>query len=182
MKEFWKKCNEGYEVSTFGNVRSVQTQTKHWRGGLRKHKGRVLKIQKGKNYLHIMFGDRKTRTVHRLVAEAFIPNPENKPQVNHKDGDKHNNRVENLEWVTGSENKKHSYNVLKEKHSRLGKFGAESGVSKAVLQLSLNNEFIREWDAMKTAEREGGFDSGGICRVCQGKWKSHRGYKWKYKN
>lgn len=185
MKEKWQVLNKqpNYEVSTFGRVRSLSRETPHWRGGIRKHTGRQLvQATLPNGYKQVTFGDRTCRRVHRLVAETFIQNSEQKPCVNHKDGDKSNNRLDNLEWCTFSENKLHSYKVLGEVPSRLGKFGAESKVNKPVLQIDLNGNLVKEWDALKTAEREGNFDSGSICRVCKGRSKTHKGYKWKYKN
>lgn len=76
--------------------------------------GRELKIYKG-NYSILKLSinnTAKTRAVHRLVAETYIPNPENKPEVNHLDGDRTNNHISNLEWVTSSENKKHKHHIL----------------------------------------------------------------------
>ena len=121
--EVWKSCVglEGlYEVSNFGNVRSVERMVPHYCGGLKKSPSKLLKPGKGKNgYLTLSLcvdGEKSNHAVHRLVALAFIANPNHKVQVNHKDGNKHNNNVENLEWVTVSENAKHGYGVLNAFH------------------------------------------------------------------
>lgn len=106
--EIWKDVvgYEGmYEVSNKGRVRSLDR--KDIRG--RRVKGKYLKYKKtSRGYLSLQLCG-KDCLIHRLVAKAFIPNPENKPQVNHIDGDKSNNNVENLEWCTSSENNKHRY-------------------------------------------------------------------------
>lgn len=113
MNETWKslkgivECGDYYEVSDFGNVRSI---TRICSAG-RTKKGRILKQSKNKKgYMTVKFslnGKEKSYIVHRLVAIAFIPNPENKPQVNHIDNIRDNNRLNNLEWCTNSENQQH---------------------------------------------------------------------------
>lgn len=112
-----------YEVSDIGNVRSVDRVTRDGRFW----SGRLLgKHPSGKGYLGAVLsvdGVYYREYIHRLVAKAFIPNPQDKPEVNHIDGNKHNNTVSNLEWVTKSENGKHNYAALGMKHPRgpLGK-------------------------------------------------------------
>lgn len=114
MKEIWKSIEgyEGYyEVSNYGRVRSVDRIVEYSNGYLAKHKGRILKGEsdkRGYKRVRLSKNDKSKKfQVHRLVAIAFIPNPENKPFVNHIDETTFNNHVDNLEWVTGSENMRH---------------------------------------------------------------------------
>lgn len=120
MKEIWHPCagfETHYEVSNLGNVRSIEryANNRH-NNGVRKLPSKMLKPAVGKSgYLLVSFcvdNVKSNHNVHRLVARAFIENEANKPQVNHKDGNKLNNRTDNLEWVTASENGLHSYRVL----------------------------------------------------------------------
>jgi hypothetical protein len=120
MNEIWHPCagyETHYEVSNLGNVRSIERMVLHEEGGLKRNPAKQLKAGKGKNgYLTVSFSVdslKSNHSVHRLVARAFIENESNKPQVNHKDGNKHNNSLNNLEWVTRSENMRHAFDVLK---------------------------------------------------------------------
>jgi len=120
MIEIWHPCagyETHYEVSNLGNVRSIERMVNNrLNTGLRKSPQKVLKQGKSKSGYYIVSfcvdGVKSNQTVHRLVARAFIANESNKPQVNHKDGNKLNNHLDNLEWVTVSENGLHAYRVL----------------------------------------------------------------------
>lgn len=116
MTEIWKDIQgyEGkYQVSNLGNVRSLD-RTEQSNVGERVRYGKTLSLRDNKGYKTVVLckeGNQKSFYVHRLVAEAFIPNKNNKPDVNHIDGNKANNRFENLEWCTESENLKHSFEL-----------------------------------------------------------------------
>ena len=128
MKEVWKDI-EGYEglyqISNLGNVKSLDRTQIQKRGDLyynKKYKGQIIKshlTHRGYCAVGVTKHNRhKNFSVHRLVARAFIPNPENKPEVNHIDGNKQNNDVRNLEWLTPSENIIHMHRMYKEKREK----------------------------------------------------------------
>jgi len=178
MEEIYKNIT-GYEgiyyISNKGNVKSKKRKIDS-----------ILKPRKSNcGYLRIFLCKNKSHkqyTIHRLVAEAFIPNLENKPQVNHIDGIKINNFVENLEWVTSSENTTHSFRVLNKKPNLTGtgKFGKLNGHSCPVVQYDLLGNTIKIWECMTEAQNTLKINRVCISNCCRNKQQTAGKYKWKY--
>ncbi len=124
---------------------------------------------------------RKLCLVHRLVAENFIPNPLNKPEVNHKNGIKSHNQDSNLEWTTVSENAEHAFKLGLRKPTRpmLGRLNAACPHSKPIKQLDLNGNLIQIFPSMAEAQRQG-YNQGNIHAVIYGKRKSHKKCLWEF--
>lgn len=165
MEEIWKdkKDYEGhYQVSNLGRVKSIKfgkeiILKQHIRGGYYSvvlSKNGILKIFK----------------VHRLVAQAFIPNPNNYKEVNHKDENKLNNVASNLEWCNRTYN--NTYGTRIEKCSKK--------LSKPVLQYTLEGEFVKEWKSTRECGRNG-FKQSAVAACCRGELKKYKDFIWKYK-
>lgn len=134
-----------------------------------------------KGYLQVELrdndGNRKMKKVHRLVAEAFIPNPNNLPEVNHKDENKQNPKAENLEWCTSKYNS--NYGTRKERISHSMR-NSEFKKRKAILQFDLDNNFIREYSTIERVKNYG-FNQPNVIAVLKGRRKHTCGYTFKYK-
>lgn len=174
MKEIWKDIEdqEGhYLISTLGLVKS-----------LKRRREKILKpaILRGYSSVSLCHGKSKRHYVHRLVAIAFIPNPENKPQVNHKKGIKLDNRASELEWCTASDNQLHSFRELGTKPTWTGKFGKDNPNSKPVSQYSKEGKFINTFVSQSEAGKITGIANGIISLACSGKKESAGGYLWKF--
>lgn len=171
MLEIWKdiKDYEGlYQVSNLGRVKSLANRSNH-------KKELILKQHKYKGYYKVNLcknGKRKLCSVHRLVAEAFIQNPENLPCVNHKDENKLNNCIENLEWCTHGYN--NSYGTRLERVFKK--------LSKKVLQYDLNGNFIKEYSSVSEAAKYVNGSAANICSVISGRYRYAYGSLWKYKD
>lgn len=191
MNEVWKPIEgweERYEVSNLGNVRSLNYRNTG--------KPRNLKpITDRKGYLMVGLcrdGKMKWAKVHRLVAAAFIPNPENKPQVNHIHGDKADNRAVMLEWATDSENQKHAYKTgLKKGNQEWGRIlGSKYGEVPRTIQsekcrrpvIATNTKTGEEtrYESAADVERALGINHSSVPRVCTGRQKASKGYTFRY--
>lgn len=166
MDEIWKDIKDYenlYQGSNLGRVKSIKFG-----------KERILKTFKNKDgYLQVGLwknNKRKIFLVHRLVAQAFLDNPNNLPEVNHKDENKLNNVVSNLEWCNRTYNV--NYGTAIERMIKT--------VSKPVLQFTLDGKFVREWESTRECERNG-YNHGAVVSCCRGKQKTHKDSIWRYK-
>ena len=172
-EEIWrtiKGYESQYQVSDKGRVRSIKFG-----------KERILKpgistcgyiqVQLWKN------GEKKNLLVHRLVAQTFIPNLDNLPQVNHIDENPSNNKVENLEWCDAKYNNNYGTRI-----KRISEKMTNGKLSKPVLQYTKSGEFVKEWKSAPDVQRTIGYFHNNISNCCNGKLKSAYGYVWKYKD
>lgn len=187
MREYWRtavydgEIYEGlYEVSNLGRIKNLNYRNTG--------KERLMNpSENGKGYFQVCLsknGNTKMCSVHRLVAQTFIPNPENKPCINHKiqgkkgksmnfvffneDGSVNKERT-TIEWVTYKENNDYGNRTERAAKAR----------SKRVLQLSLSGDLIKVWESVNECGRNG-FSQSCVCDCCNGKRKTHKGFRWEY--
>lgn len=166
MSEQWKDIegHPGYEVSSLGRIRRGATILRPW-------------AAKNTGYLQVDLAGCR-RSVHRLVAFAFCPGKRPGLIVNHRNGARSDDRASNLEWVTPSENQRHSYRELGRVGSCKGVFGGAHPTSKAVVRISPSGDRVR-YECASDAFPEG-FKSAGISNACRGKAATHKGYRWEF--
>lgn len=180
--EIWKESfiSPEYEVSSLGRVRSVDREKVVKSGYSRRFDGRILSpfIAKTTGYLQVKIHGKKY-SVHRMIAFAFCNGYVDGLHVNHKNGVRADNRAENLEWVTPSENVLHGFRELGRVPQQLGKFGESHSTHKPVIAICMKTGKRKRYGAAMDAVREG-FDSSSISRCCNGISAYHKGYYWRF--
>ena len=192
VEEIWRtpivngEPYENYQVSNLGRLMSLNYK--------RTGKSELLNPYKRKDgYLQVALCKNKIPQdflLHRIIAETFLPNPDNKPCINHKidteEGRKMNmvffnedgsvdEKKSTIEWCTPKENNNYGSHA-----ERIRKANTNGKLSKRVLQFTLTGEFIREWTSVMECGRNG-FNRGHVADCCRGERKSHKGFLWKYK-
>ena len=179
-EEIWKDIAgyEGkYQVSNLGRVKSL-----HYN---KTNKERLLTLGDFRGYLHVglsKYSHKKMFYIHRLVAQAFIENPYNFPQVNHKDEDKTNNCVDNLEWCTAKYNS--NYGTSRERMLITKKLRNKKTAPKEVLQFTKDGKFVKEYCSTHEAYMQTNINRSQILYCCKNRkgYETAGGYIWKYKN
>ena len=168
MEEIWRDIdgyNSLYEISNLGNIKSKKRKINN-----RYYGGKILvPIQRNKKYFVVnLYKNNKSKSylVHRLVAQTFLENPNNLPQVNHKDENKDNNCVNNLEWCSSK------YNI---------NYGTRNKkISKRVNQYDINGNFIKNWESISSIYKNLKISRSNILNCCKGIYKQAGGYVWKF--
>lgn len=185
MQEIWKNIDgyEGkYQISNLGNVKSLNY------GGRGYARNLVPKINNsGRLWVELMKDGKKRQfLIHRLVGMAFIPNPDNLPQINHKDENPKNNRVDNLEWCTNLYNFHYSFDRHPERHRKrqynpTGKKKVHHNrIDVNVWQIDKAGNKIKLWNDVSTIARELGVHQWSVTQCCNGVRKTAGGFKWQF--
>lgn len=181
--EIWKPIDnaDNFRVSNFGRIKSIGRKVRYEHAKTRNEHFRyfddvILKAsydKRGYKFVYIRRNDGRVKrfSIHRTVAQAFIPNPENLPVVNHKDGDKANNNVENLEWCSSKYNANYGN---RNKKSALAR-------SKSIIQYTLSGSMIAEYNSLTNAGRSVNGNAQGVFLCARGYMKKYKGYIWRYK-
>lgn len=188
--EVWKQipCYEGlYEVSSNGRVKSL---TRNING--RTYTGKMLKLVADRNgYVRVKICRKRKierLLVHRIVAKVFLPNPENKPVVDHIDGNPQNNNVKNLRWATHKENQNNPVSLSRFRQAKAGKCipdwirqKGNTSARKAIIMLDKDGNELATFPSLTQAQEKTQIAASSISAVCKNKRPSAGGYKWKYK-
>lgn len=179
--ELWKPMfgyETSHEISNMGNVRSITRSVERSNGRMLNLKGRPLKsFVDNRGYLLIK-PNNKSERIHRLVALTFIPNPEGKRDVNHINGDKLVNTVDNLEWATPKENKQHAIRLGLSDFSGMLMYNEQK--KKRVHMLDLEGNQLHTFDSVSDAARAVSGTTSPLAKACKGRIKTYKGYKWTY--
>lgn len=181
-EEIWKdiKGYEGsYQVSNLGRVKGLRREV--FKRGICTLPESIMKQRLSFGYCRICLtqnGMRGYYFVHRLVADAFIPNPENKPEIDHINTVKNDNRIENLQWATKSENAQNPISVKRKYASR--PIGNKNPNSKIIKQYSIEGQLIKVYHGLREMARETGYSRFFVNQCCKGKYQKAYGYIWKY--
>jgi hypothetical protein len=198
MSEAWKdiKGFEGlYQISNLGRVKSLKRNITFKDGRVCNKEEKIIKNRLSMGYFFVCLCKNSKsypKKIHRLVAEAFIPNSENKPCIDHINGIRTDNRIENLRWVTYSENnmspiyrekrkglmKGHVFS--KEHNNKISKANTNGKMSKQVVQIDLHGNVIKTWKSQAQVQRDTGFRQNKISLCCNHKKHRAYGYKWKF--
>lgn len=179
--EIWKdiKGYEGlYQVSNLGRVKSFPRKGTHV-----KVEHILVPSKNHKGYLSVNLrkeGKANFFSIHRLVAQTFISNPNNLAQVDHIDDNKENNNVDNLQWISNEDNMKKAWLTGARSKEKTYKRGKENTCARIVNQYDLNGQFIKKWYCIRDIQRELGFDNRNISACCRRKRPTAYGYIWRY--
>lgn len=185
--EIWKDIvgYEGlYQISNLGNVRMIEHYTPYVKGTVMKVPARNLYIGWSNGYRTVFLSKnkkRKLKKIHRLIAEAFIPNPENKPCIDHINTIRHDNRIENLRWATYKENGNNEITKTNLSNSQKGK---PKSNRKPIIQMDMFGEYIAEYPCASVACEILNLKRSSLPHIiecCKGKRKTSNGFTWMYK-
>lgn len=164
--EIWKDYDCKYSVSNYGNVYNKENK-------------KYCKLTNSNGYKSAFINNKNIR-VHRLVGLLFVENKENKPFINHIDGNRTNNYYKNLEWCTHKENMQHAFRTGLCKIVNRSHAGKTNSRARKVNQYDLDGDFIKQWDYIKEASDFYNVSSISIIRACKEEWRTSCGFKWKY--
>lgn len=194
MEEIWKDIEgygDRYKISNKCTVVRKECYSTNRHGTVTLMAERTVAIRKKRErngswywlltlyYEGVCYG----KYLHKLMAEAFIPNPQNKPQVNHIDGNKINNDISNLEWCTDLENKQHAKEngLLRSPKYWTGKLGDKHARSKPIVRLGLDMSFKEEYEGLLDACRKGDFSAAGLSIACNNTPRPYKGFIWMFR-